>query len=124
MRAPKKTRSEGTAVASNRRTAERFATVRDATCSPLTARHAEVTVRIRDVSANGIGLLSGRRFERGTVLLIHVLDESQSLPLQLVGKVVHVTAGARGDWLIGCTLARGLSEADIRALAEEGGGAA
>ena len=122
MPAPKKTRSEAAAVASNRRTAERFATVRDATCSPLTARHTAVTVRVRDVSANGIGLLSGRRFERGTILLINVLDESQNLPPQLVGKVVHVTAGARGDWLIGCTLARGLSEEDVRALAEDGGG--
>src|SRR5262249_59549902 len=109
-------------VADTRGAAERFATARDATCSPLTARHTAVTVRVRDVSANGIGLLSGRRFERGTILLINVLDESQNLPPQLVGKVVHVTVGARGDWLIGCTLARGLSEEGGSALAGGGGG--
>jgi hypothetical protein len=100
-----------------RRAAERFASVREASCSPLSARNTAITVRVRDVSLNGIGLLSSRRFERCTLLLIEVQGEGESLPSLLVGRVVHITAQATGDWLIGCELVRGLSEEDVRALA-------
>jgi hypothetical protein len=100
-----------------RRTAERFASVREASCSPLSARHATLTVRLRDVSANGIGLLSPRRFERGTLLLIEVVGDGEEQRSMLVGKVVHITAPSTGNWLIGCALVRGLNEDDVRALA-------
>jgi hypothetical protein len=104
--------------AKERRKAPRFASVRDASCSPLLDRRLTVTVRLHDVSTSGIGFVSQRRFERGSTLLLQILGESPELPQLLVGKVVHVTAQATGEWLIGCALARGLSESDVQALAE------
>jgi len=104
-------------VAADRRAAERFACVRDAVSSPLTARQMEVRVRLHNVSVKGIGILSPRRFERGTTLLIQVQDTGQELPPLFVAKVVHVTSHGMGDWLIGCTLARGLAEDEIQWLA-------
>ena len=77
------------------------------------AHHAD-----HHVSTSGIGFVSQRRFERGSTLLLQILGESPELPQLLVGKVVHVTAQATGEWLIGCALARGLSESDVQALAE------
>ena len=120
MRKQKKSHPEiqDTAATIERRAAERFATVREASCSPVTQRHNVMTVKVRDVSANGIGLLVGRRFERGTVLLIQVLGENPALPPMLVGKVVHVTAQSTGEWLIGCALARGLTQAEVQTVAE------
>jgi hypothetical protein len=107
------------AATSDRRAAERFATVREASCSPVTQRENVLTVRVRDVSAHGVGLLAGRRFEKGTILLIQVLGENPALPPMLVGKVVHVTAQPTGDWLIGCRLARGLTKAEVQTVAED-----
>jgi hypothetical protein len=106
-------------VKHERRTAERFASVLEAITSPLTARQLEVRVRIHNVSTKGIGFLSPRRFERGTTLLIQIQDTSQELPPLLAAKVVHVTAHARGDWLIGCMLARELSHAEVQSLASQ-----
>jgi hypothetical protein len=102
-----------------RRKASRIVCVRDASCSPLLDRQLTVTVKLHDVSTSGIGFVSQRRFERGSTLLVQILSESPDLPQLLVGKVVHVTAQATGEWLIGCALARGLSEADLQALGEK-----
>jgi len=102
-----------------RRAAARFASVREASCSPLAERQTVLPVRVRDVSANGIGLVSRRRFERGTILLLQVKEEGDASSPLLIGKVVHVTAQADGDWLVGCALIRALAQADLRALADE-----
>src|SRR5262249_49129525 len=106
-------------AALERRAAARFASVREASCSPLAERQTVLPVRVRDVSANGIGLVSRRRFERGTILLLQVKEEGDASSPLLVGKVVHVTAQADGDWLVGCALIRALAHADLRALADE-----
>jgi hypothetical protein len=105
--------------ASDRRLARRFSSVRSASCSPLAERDTVLPVKVRDVSANGIGLLSTRRFERGTILLLQLEADSDSLPPLLVGKVVHVSAVGNGDWLLGCSLTRALAQADVRSIAED-----
>lgn len=107
------------AVASERRAATRFASIRTASCSPLAERQTVLSVLVRDVSANGIGLLSARRFERGTILLLQVQDDGEALPPLLVGKVVYETPQADGNWHIGCALTRAVAQADMRALTEE-----
>ena len=103
-----------------RREHQRFATILEASCSLLAAREKAFTVRVSNVSANGLGLLSMRRFERGTMLLIQIQQDSQAVAPVVVGKVVHVTAQASGEWLIGCALARDLTNAEVQALAEDG----
>jgi hypothetical protein len=109
----------GCAVASERRAATRFASIREASCSPLAELHTFLPVRVSDVSANGISLLSARRFERGTILLLQVQEEGQIHSPLLVGKVVHVAPVADGDWHIGCALTRRLAQAEGVAVTEE-----
>jgi hypothetical protein len=101
-----------------RRQAPRFITAREASSSPLSARDTKVPVLVRDVSTSGIGIVSSRRFERGTLLLIEIQGSTEEVPPLLVGKVAHVTARSSGDWLVGCELARALTEDEVRALAE------
>jgi len=105
-------------VAGERRTRERYATVRGASCSPIVAHDAALTVRVHDVTARGIGLLTRRRFERGTMLYIRIQDASQAVYPLLMGKVAHVRTHELGGWLVGCILAGELREAAVRALAE------
>jgi hypothetical protein len=111
--------SDPTSTRSERRLATRFSSIRSASCSPLSERETVLPVKVRDVSANGIGLLSTRRFERGTILLLQLEEENGSLPPLLIGKVVHVIAQEDGDWLVGCALTRALAQADVRAIADE-----
>jgi len=103
----------------DRRRAPRFAANRIATCSPLAERETVLPVRVRDVSANGLGLLSSRRFERGTILLLQIQDDGDSNPPLIIGRVVHVSAQADGTWLVGCALTRAFAQSDVRALADE-----
>src|SRR5262249_666775 len=71
--------------------APRFVMACEAASSPLTARETKVLVRVRDVSTGGIGLVSSRRFERGTILLLEISGSPEAyLPL-LTGRVAHVT---------------------------------
>jgi hypothetical protein len=102
----------------DRRQAERFASAHEALVSPLDSRQTAILVQIRDISATGIGLLSARRYERGTALVIQVQDDGPAMPPMLVAKVVHVTAAEDGGWLVGCELTRSLSDTDVEGLAE------
>jgi hypothetical protein len=94
----------------------RYATSKDASCHPISARAAQLPVLIRDISTGGIGLISTRRFERGTLLVIEVPDEEQITPSPMVGRVVHITQTESGDWLIGCQFVGPLSDGDVQAL--------
>jgi len=101
-----------------RRTAPRFLCVCEAWSGLLTAPQAKVLVRVQNISERGIGLLSPRRFEQGTMLHMEVQGSDPVLPVVLVGKVTSVTAEPLGDWLLGCLLVRQLTEPEVRALTQ------
>jgi len=107
------------AAEKDRRRAPRFTANRIATCSPLGERETVLPVRVRDVSANGIGLLSTRRFERGTMLLLQIEEDGDSLPPLIIGRVMHVSAQADGHWLVGCALTRAFAQSDVRTFADD-----
>jgi len=71
------------------------------------------------VSANGIALVVNRRFEPGTVLEIELGATRESPSRALRARVVRLTARGGGKWLLGCVLATGLSDADLRGLHAE-----
>jgi hypothetical protein len=102
----------------DRRQAERFASAHEALVSPLDSRQTAIPVQIRDISSTGIGLLTPRRYERGTALFIQVQDDGPEMPPMLVAKVMHVTAAEDGGWLVGCELTRSLSATDLEGLAD------
>lgn len=73
---------------------------------------------IKNVSQKGIGLVADYPFRCGTVLVVRMTNGAAAeLGESLFARVVHATARADGGWLIGCTLARRLSEAQVQLFA-------
>jgi hypothetical protein len=68
---------------------------------------------VRDISADGVGLLLRRRFEAGVLLAVEfsVGREARSL----LARVAHVTAHGKG-WLVGCRFLSPLDEDELRVI--------
>jgi hypothetical protein len=71
---------------------------------------------VRDLSVGGIGLRLGRRFERGTLLVVELPDNSDGSTRYLTVRVVHVTAEISGEWILGCRFTRSLSDEEVQAI--------
>lgn len=73
-------------------------------------------VRVRDVSATGIGLICGQSIGVNLVgeVELHLPDQSDSLSLPI--RVAHVTDLRNGTWLVGCAFGRLLREDELSAL--------
>ena len=110
----------GQVVSNELRAARRFVAVRDVSTRRAAGCQESMIVRVRDLSTRGIGLLSWRRFEKGNVLLLQLLENYLAISPLIAAKVVQVTAQASGDWLIGCALTRGLTEAEVQTLTNNG----
>jgi serine/threonine-protein kinase len=101
----------------DRRASPRYACGLWGVCRPLESRGREGwPVEIRDISAEGVGLLLSRRFERGTTLLIEVRTRRPELTRTLLARVLHVAPDARHGWAVGCRLAQGLSAQELKDL--------
>ena len=99
-----------------RRTEERFPVNADATCpfvSPVVEDFG--TVRIRDVSMNGVGLLMSRRVEPGTLLAIVLANGPRGFNKTALARVAHVTP-LGGSYLVGCTFVTPLTYQEMSAL--------
>jgi serine/threonine-protein kinase len=78
--------------------------------------HAVWEARIQNVSQTGIALISEHTFKRGTILAIRLDDGPSEIGESAYARVVRTTSRKEGGWLIGCTLARRLSESQVKAL--------
>jgi hypothetical protein len=67
---------------------------------------------VRNISANGIGLLLTQPLEQGTQ--VHVELRTRSIVTR-IAQVVHSTK-QEGGWLVGCTLNNPFSEGELQAL--------
>lgn len=83
----------------DRRRAERFLADQAASCHP-TWNLDTTAVRVKDVSRQGVGLVTARRFEPGTVLVLELAETSP--PLNVLTRVVRCVLRAEGTWLAGC----------------------
>jgi hypothetical protein len=80
---------------------------------------AEAPLRVRDISATGIGLQVKQPLKPGTALVINLQTRQQQLSRPLAVRVMHATLLADGDWLLGCQFVRRLSDQDMQELVEE-----
>lgn len=73
-------------------------------------------VRVRDVSAAGIGLICGQHIPVNLVgeVELHLPDQSATLAFPI--RVIHVTNLGSGTWLVGCAFGRLLREDELSAL--------
>jgi serine/threonine protein kinase len=80
------------------------------------ARQDSWEATIQDLSAEGIGLLVNRRFERGTILTVDLRGSKHGFERSMELRVTRVTRATRGSWLHGCVFAEPLSKTELRKL--------
>jgi hypothetical protein len=103
---------------SERRDSERFRCNWYPTVSFLARSGSLVANRgvIHDVSRRGMGLISEQSYEPGTILAIQLRSAEAGFSGVLSARVVHVAQMSTGHWLLGCSLSRNLTDAEITAL--------
>jgi hypothetical protein len=98
---------------------ERYPLGVDTCCQPVAARGDQDLswpACIRDVSGGGLGLVLGRRFERGAGLAIEIPATTDCPGDTLLARVVHVTRLPDGRWLHGCAFINPIGDDEIRRL--------
>jgi hypothetical protein len=75
------------------------------------------SVRIEELSAQGVKIISHRRFEPGTILRIGLIHEKAG---PLMARAVHVAPTPEGAWAIGCSFPKKLRDDELRAWLERG----
>ncbi len=99
-----------------RRSSERQPCGLETSCLRPTDGEHSWDARVIDISATGVGLLLGRRFEPGTLLSFRLEGRSEGQSYNAVARVVHATRQAEGGWLLGCVLLDALDESQLRAF--------
>jgi hypothetical protein len=94
-----------------RRASARHTLVRS-TCAAVVSTAGVEAARVINMSSSGMAVLLTNRLDLGTSLVVFIEDCPNGLPV----RVVHATAQAEGEWLIGCELTRGLSTRELHAL--------
>lgn len=106
----------------DRRLAVRYAATPDGfstenTCQPIADEPDEIWFAVvRDISTGGLGLVVGRRFEPGTVLLVHLQDANRTTKRALLVRVAHAVREMEDAWFLGCSFPNPLSEAELLSI--------
>jgi hypothetical protein len=69
-----------------------------------------------NLSSSGIGLLVDVAMEPDSQLIIHLQSARTGAVFDLLARVAHSTPQPNGEWLVGCKLAKQLSQEDLDAL--------
>lgn len=88
-------------------------------CQPVAARSAgdmHWPATIRDLSVQGMGLIMGRRFERGVGLAVEVPQKNGTSGDTLLCQVMHVQPWENGQWLLGVRFVSELGDGEVEAL--------
>jgi hypothetical protein len=100
----------------DRRAAERLAASPEASCSFLSPVVEDFgPAKIKNISAEGIGLLMSRRVETGTLLAVTLSNPTRGLNKTVLVRVAHVT-GQPGSWLVGGTFNSPLTYQELTTL--------
>jgi hypothetical protein len=75
-----------------------------------------LSARVRNISRNGVNLQVNHRFEPGELLSVELPGADGGPPHTALACVVHATPQPDGDWALGCTFSRELSDDDLRAF--------
>jgi hypothetical protein len=86
----------------------------DAPCTH--AGSVSFSVRVRNLSAGGLGLVTDHRIERGTLLSVILPSKDEFGSRRLVVSVKTADLLPSGEWMIGGEFARKLSAFELLAL--------
>ena len=88
--------------ASERRTSERFPVNSQTACTFLSPVLEDFgSVRIKNVSSEGIGLVVGQRLEPGLLLAVTLANPGKPFVKTMMVRVMHVTPQQGGTFLVG-----------------------
>lgn len=88
-------------------------------CQPVAARSSgdmHWPATIRDISAQGMGLVLCRRFERGVGLAVEVPQKDGTSGDTLLCQVIHVQPWENGQWLMGVRFVSELGQGEVEAI--------
>jgi serine/threonine protein kinase len=83
-----------------------------------TTNQGQWDAQVRNLSANGLGLLLSRRFEPGSVLTVNFVSSTGAVKTTRHILVVRVTPAEGGVWFLAGKLTKGLSKEELRCLLE------
>jgi hypothetical protein len=99
-----------------RRGAPRFPSDQEVLCRPaITGADTALMVQVKDVSESGLGLLTEKRFEPGTVVVLW-LDAAAPRPVYVLARVVRVAPRSGRMWDVGCVFFGELSAEELDAF--------
>jgi serine/threonine protein kinase len=100
-----------------RRATVRFPSKKGGAVKPLSVgKEEQWDASIRDISADGVGLVLPRRFEPRTVLSLDLPESEGGATRRLFVRVVRVTTLSSRRWLVGCIFANRLGEDEVQSL--------
>jgi c-di-GMP-binding flagellar brake protein YcgR len=121
-----RTKAAETALTSNpeeeRRIWVRFPCDVETRCEPangpaaVAAEEERLSARIRDVSLGGIALVANRSYQPGTLLSVELPVAEGEPATTVLACVVHVQSQEAGEWLLGCSFSRELTDEDMQAF--------
>ena len=85
-------------------------------CHPVPEGDVLCRARVVDISTTGVGLLVDSFVEPETLLGVEMQCDDPALTYTLLVEVRHTVKRAEGEWLLGCSFVRDLSEEELRAL--------
>ena len=80
------------------------------------AKHHTFTGALRNISAQGAGLVCKFSFPTGAILELRPIASTEQSCTKLLVRVKSSTPQANGDWLLGCTFVRELDDAVMQAF--------
>lgn len=84
------------------------------------ARHRQ-PARVLDISASGCGLGVAAPVEVGALLSLRLTGAGGRAPVAMLALVVRVSPQPAGEWVLGCTFLRDLSDEELRSLLAHAG---
>jgi hypothetical protein len=104
------------------RALERLAWGLETTCRLISGEERTLPALVRDLSSNGVGLVLDSYLQPGSELAIQIPPAHENMQAEhLHVRVVHAAALPGGQWLLGCSLTRPLSENERQRLLERTG---
>ena len=73
-------------------------------------------VRVRDLSAGGVSLVTRRRVEPQRLVMVDLRNKTQNVVCKVPARVIYVITPPGGDFIIGCAFTRELSAEEVQKL--------